>query len=87
MRNTIARLDHSQPIVAKNGMATDHFRLFLLQVAERGLLIGTGSPDGVVEAQQGVFYMDDAGAAGSVLWLKQLADVSGDKTDGWIAIG
>jgi hypothetical protein len=50
-------------------------------------LIGTGSPEGVVEAQQGVEYMDETGTTGSVKWIKQLADISGDKSQGWVAIG
>lgn len=76
------------PVVdPSNGFSTDQFRIFLNQVIERGLIIGTGSPAGVIAAQQGVEYMDETGAAGSVKWIKQLADVAGDKTQGWVAIG
>lgn len=88
MRQTIIKINTTTPIVdPKTGMVNDQFRLFLLQTAERGLLIGTGSPEGVVAAQQGAEYMDEAGAAGSVKWIKQLADISGDKSQGWVAIG
>lgn len=88
MRTTINRINHTSPIVdPSNGFTTDQFRIFINQVIERGLIIGTGSPAGVVEAQQGVEYMDEAGAAGSVKWIKQLSDVAGDKTQGWVAIG
>ena len=96
MRNTITPINPAVPItsvdgpnvrVLHQGRMTDQFRLFVLQVEQRGLLIGTGSPSGVVAAEQGQEYMDETGLAGSVKWIKQLADVGGDKTLGWVAIG
>jgi hypothetical protein len=88
MRNTITRFDLGIPLVySQTGMASTVFNLWVRQVTERGLLIGTGSPEGVVEAQQGVEYMDETGTTGSVKWIKQLADISGDKSQGWVAIG
>ena len=64
----------------------NQFRIFLLQVQERTLLIGTGSPEGVVEAEQGQEYMDDAGVAGAIKYIKRDANVGGDKSLGWILI-
>lgn len=88
MRSTIRYVDPTHPIINRNtAIPTDFFRIFLLDVYQRGLLIGTGSPDGVVEAQQGVEYMDENGLAGSVKWIKQQADIGGDKSLGWVAIG
>lgn len=88
MRSTIKRIDTTYPVIdPMGGYVTDQFRLFILQVTERGLLIGDGSPVGVVSAQQGVEYMDENGIAGAVKWIKQKADIAGDKTQGWIAIG
>jgi len=95
MRNTIAKIDPTYPIAqAVNDelltpaecLMTTQFRLFILQVQERGLLIGTGSPEGVVEAQQGVEYMDETGGVGAVKYIKQSADIAGDRTRGWVAI-
>lgn len=88
MIKSIADLNTNQPIVdPANGFVTDTFRLYLLQVTARALLIGTGSPSGVVEAVQGTEYLDETGAAGSVKWIKQVSDVAGDRTLGWVAIG
>lgn len=42
-------------------------------------LQGTGSPEGVLTAEIGQRYMDTAGAAGSVLYIKQ----SGSGDTGW----
>jgi hypothetical protein len=65
----------------------NQFRIFLLQVQERGLIIGTGSPEGVVEAEQGQVYMDDAGTAGNIVYIKRDPyDGSGDKSNGWILV-
>ena len=86
MRKLITPLNASSPLVDANRLPSDQFRVFLLQVAESGLLIGTGSPEGVVEAEQGQIYMDDAGTAGSILYIKRDANQSGDKTLGWILI-
>lgn len=88
MRYQINKINLAQPIVnPATGFATGQYRIFLNQVIDRGLIIGTGSPEGVIEAQQGVEYMDEAGAAGSILYIKQSADIAGDRTLGWIAIG
>ena len=87
MRNTITQLDASVPLVNRNtGLPYDQFRIFLLQVQERGLIIGTGTPNGVVEAEQGIEYMDDTGPSGAVKYIKRNADVGGDKSLGWIAV-
>lgn len=87
MRSTIKYVDPSYPIVKKDGTVEDHYRIFVHEVYLRGLLIGTGSPEGVVEAQQGQEYMDEEGLTGAVKYIKQLSDISGDRTQGWVAIG
>lgn len=88
MRNTITRLNASTPLLnPATGLPFDQFRIFLLQVQERGLIIGTGSPEGVVEAEQGVEYMDAAGTAGNIKYIKRDADDgAGDKSKGWILV-
>lgn len=86
MRRTITKLDPSYPLINQTLRPMDRFRIFLLEVEQRGLLIGTGSPEGVVEAQQGVEYMDDAGTASAIKYIKRDADISGDRTRGWILV-
>lgn len=88
MRSSIVKLEASAPLVYLNtGLPTNQFKTFLLQVHLRGLLIGQGSPSGVIEAEQGQEYLDETGIAGSIKWIKQLSDVGGDRTLGWVAIG
>lgn len=88
MISTIKTYDPTfPPIDMETGRINDFFRIWVHQVTERGLLIDTGSPEGVVLSPQGVFYMDETGAAGSILYIKQVAEVLGDRTKGWVAIG
>jgi hypothetical protein len=56
------------------------------QVTEMDIIVGTGSPEGVVEAAQKRLYMDSTGASGAVLYIKRDADVAGDRKSGWIAV-
>ena len=87
MRSIITQLDPSYPIVNEESRTpTDQFRIFMLQSHLGSLLIGTGTPEGFVEAQQGRFYMDDTGPVGAVLYIKQSADLLGDRTKGWVLI-
>ena len=87
MRNSIRYIDPSYPIINTHNRPTDSFRLFLWDVYRQGLLIGSGSPEGVVDGEQGQEYMDENGAPGSIKYIKQQADIGGDRSKGWIAIG
>ena len=82
----INQLNASNPITEK-GVMTQVMRVFTTQVTESGLLIGTGSPEGVVKANQGREYMDDAGTAGAILYIKRDPDDGlGDTSKGWILV-
>jgi hypothetical protein len=52
------------------------------QVNANIILSGTGSPENVVTANQLTLYMDDAGTAGSILYIKK----SGTDDTGWILV-
>ena len=88
MRKLISILDRSFPIVNPGtGVTEEAFNVWVKQVTSSGIFIGDGSPEGLVEAQQGSFYMDESGSAGSILYIKQQASVTKDRTKGWVAIG
>jgi len=74
------------PIVDKNGIPTSDFARWITQVTNNDIIIGTGSPEGIVEATVGRQYMDDSGSSGSILYIKKLADIGGDRTQGWILV-
>jgi hypothetical protein len=47
---------------------------------------GAGSPEGVVQAQPTALYMDTTGSSGSILYIKQLPAIAGDRRAGWILV-
>lgn len=74
------------PVVTTKGLLLSAFRTFLSDLADMHTLSGTGSPEGVVEARSLKRYMDDAGTAGAILYIKQVDDIGGDKSLGWILV-
>lgn len=66
-------------------MSQDFF-VWTRAVTNLAIISGTGSPEGVVEALQKRLYMDEAGAAGGILYIKRDADITGDTTKGWILV-
>jgi len=74
------------PIVDENGVMDDVFQRWVTQMTRLDLIVGTGSPEGVIEATVGREYLDDTGLAGAVKFIKQLPDIGGDRTQGWVAV-
>jgi hypothetical protein len=73
-------------IVDEEGFMRELFRDFTFKVSRLSLMSGSGSPEGVVEAEQLRMYMDTAGTASAIMYVKRDADIGGDKTQGWILI-
>ena len=73
-----------QPISNKNGLMDQVFRAWTQNITGLELIIGTGSPEGVVSAIQGREYMDNAGTAGAIKYIKRDAAIGGDDKQGWI---
>ena len=82
----VAQPDPNKPLVEENRAQSEQMRVWTRLITNQALIIGTGSPEGVVEAEQGASYMDDTGTAGSIKYIKRDADISGDKTQGWILV-
>jgi len=62
------------------------FRSWANALTRQALIIGSGSPEGVVNALQGAEYMNSIGTTGSIKYIKRDADISGDTSQGWILI-
>lgn len=73
----------NQPIVEQNGTMSRPFQEWQTLVTKLLPLTGAGSPEGVVIAEQYQHYYDTTAAAGSIHYIKMLADVGGDKSLGW----
>ena len=76
----------NRPIVLPSGMTTPETRTFLNSVARLSILTGSGSPEGVQDAKATRLYMDTAGTAGAILYIKQVDSSGGDSKSGWILV-
>ena len=90
MVTKITEISFDRAIVGVDGSLTIQSREFFRTVMDRALIIGTGSPEGVIEALQGASYMDDAGTAGAIHYLKRDNDdgvlPTPNKKIGWILV-
>ena len=82
----IGEISKDRPVVESDGSLTLQSRTFFKAIEVQALIIGTGSPETVVEAEQGASYMDDTGAAGSIKYIKRDDNIGGDKSQGWILV-
>ena len=80
------KLNQAQPIVDDNGTMAQPFRQFTQEAALSIPIVGTGSPEGVVEARQFSLYLDSNGGAGSIQYRKMQPEIGGDRSQGWIAV-
>jgi hypothetical protein len=78
--------NQGQPIVDAAGIMSQVFRSWTQGVSRLEILSGSGSPEGVVNAPQKTLYMNTAGTAGSILYIKRDTNVSGDPKQGWILV-
>lgn len=86
MVSRVVSLNPSRSPLRVDNSLEPAFQLWAQSLTNRALIVGTGSPEGVIEANQGALYMDDAGTAGAILYVKRDADITGDKTQGWILV-
>lgn len=76
-------LNAGLPIVNQNGTMSMPFMEYQLILSQLIPDTGAGSPEGVVEAPQFSSYYDTTASAGSIHYIKMLADIGGDRTQGW----
>ena len=78
--------DPNRSIVNEEGIMEDPFRRFTTQVSKLSIIVGVGSPEGIVEGLQAQEYMDQEGISGAIKYIKRDPDILGDRTKGWILI-
>ena len=83
MADRIAPPNTNRPIV-ESGNASKELRLWLINISERALILGEGSPEDVVAARVGAQYADILGTTGSIRYIKLQDNIGGDKTKGWV---
>ena len=86
MVNKVTPPTTTRPIIDERGEMVQELRTWTQIITDQSLIRGTGSPESVVEAPQDAVYMDDAGTASNIVYIKRDADIAGDKTKGWILV-
>lgn len=86
MVDKLATLTLSRPIVGEDGVMTVEARTYFARLSDRIDVFGEGSPEGVVEANQGQSYFDLNATTGNIHYIKKLSDIGGDKTMGWVLV-
>lgn len=79
-------LNYGMPIVDGAGIPTRELEILLNRLSDALPIIGSGSPEGVVEAKQYSLYIDVDASPGGVEYRKLQSQVSGDTTKGWVAV-
>ena len=82
----INQLIRTLPILDQNGNSSQRFYTWTQAITNLQILTGSGSPETVVEATETTLYMNTAGTAGNILYIKKLSDISGDRSRGWILV-
>jgi len=80
------RLNVAQPIVHEDGTMDQAFRRFTQDVSLSIPIVGSGSPEGVIEAAQYSLYLDSSGGASAIEYRKMQPDIAGDRKQGWILV-
>lgn len=75
-----------RPILDADGSMSQEFRTWTQFITKMDLIVGAGSPEGVVVAEVGREYMDSTGAAGAIKYIKRDSDIGGDASLGWILV-
>ncbi len=56
------------------------------EISQLSVVSGSGSPEGVVPAGVGKFYINASGGTGTMLYAKKLSDIGGDSSKGWVLV-
>jgi len=76
-------LNVAQPIVEDDGTMGQSFTEWTILVSDNLRIVGTGTPEGVIEAPQYSMFIDEAVPLIPVMYLKMLPSIGGDITKGW----
>jgi hypothetical protein len=86
MPQTPKKINSAQPIVEADSTMSQVFRTWLIQVSNNIPIVGTGSPEGDVEAPQYSLYIDETVPTSPVQYRKMLPEISGDRLKGWVVV-
>ena len=70
-------------ITDDSGKMLQSFRTWTQLITSESTIVGSGSPESVVEASLYREYIDSAGITGSIKYIKMSSDIGGDPSKGW----
>ena len=73
-------------IVDQNGKMNQAFRTWTQSMTRESTIVGSGSPEGAIEASLYREYVDSTGSTGSIKYIKMSSSIGGDTSKGWILI-
>lgn len=74
----------TEPVVEADDTASQVFRTWAQKVSNSVPIVGSGTPEGVLEAPQYSVYVDETTATAPTVYRKMLTDIGGDRSKGWI---
>lgn len=80
------RLNAANAIIEEDRTPSQVFRAWAGGVSNSLPIVGTGSPEGVVDTAQYSLYIDEAVPLTPVQYRKMLPEVAGDRSKGWAAL-
>ena len=86
MSQSPVKLNANQKIVNDDGTPTNVFLQYLLKVSESVVIVGTGSPEGVLEAPQYTLYVDESNPSTPVTYRKMSPHIGGNRKNGWAVV-
>jgi len=82
--------DSNRAIILIDQSMHESFRDWAIQITDQvnlsSMLEGSGDPDGVQSAKRKKEYMDTSGVSGAIKYIKQVDDIAGDTTLGWVLV-
>lgn len=80
------RLNVGQAIVDEDGTMAQAFRQFTQDASLSIPIVGSGTPEGVIEAAQYSLYLDSSGGASAIQYRKMQPQIGGNRAKGWILV-
>lgn len=74
------------PVVQTDGTMSQAFRTHLQRLSHSVVIVGTGNPEGVLEAPQYSLYIDETTPTVPVQYRKMLTDIAGNSKQGWVVV-
>ena len=86
MVTRVVQPSSGRPLLKEDGSPSVQLNSWFKAITQGAVIVGTGSPEDVIQATQGAVYLDETGIVGAILYIKRDADVAGDETKGWILV-